>query len=197
VFADSFSILANKTFKTVLPSSEAGNPLKEKRICRSGHSSVLIDKSQIAILGGMYGKSYSGDILLLNTETMVLDKIEVVPKLPPRAFGSATLVNGEFIVLFGGNRSVDRVRDDVVVIRISDWSWEEKKVAGEGPSARCGHCTIDIGDGKVLIYGGWNAEDDEERFFDDMFNSSLMLRTLELALSSANKARSSSISPGR
>lgn len=95
---------------------------------------------------------------------------------PPsaRTYHSAVAV-GDRVIIFGGNDAKKSFNSVHVLQKagVADtWTWFHPCVVGTPPQARTGHSATLVGDSKILIFGGWDPQQEgpqATRVFDDSF----------------------------
>lgn len=104
---------------------------------------------------------------------------------PPsaRTYHSAVAVGDDQIVYFGGNDS-SKSFNAVHVLTKSEkksgeatWSWSHPSVAGVPPQARTGHSATLLENGKILIFGGWDPQRDDDNASATVFDDAFLLDT--------------------
>lgn len=66
-------------------------------------------------------------------------------------------------VVFGGNDE-ERCFNDVHVLDVSQdtWAWLQPVIVGTSPSRRCGHSATAVSGRHIVIYGGWDPQEDTD-----------------------------------
>ena len=125
---------------------------------RGGHASVLV-RSQVYVFGGeeTNTKKLRNDLYVydLHSSTWTLAETKGEPP-SPRSAHSMTVLDGKYIVVFGGG-SVSRCFNDVHVLDTQSLEWFEPEVVGEeAPEPRAGHASVLMSGNRYVIIGGGN-----------------------------------------
>ncbi|KAJ7531669.1 hypothetical protein O6H91_14G053500 [Diphasiastrum complanatum] len=129
---------------------------------RSGHTAVKVNKTLVAVFGGLVEKKFLQDLVVLDTENNVWfqpectgggDDALVGPC--PRAFHVAVAIDCHMFI-FGGRSGRKRL-GDFWMLDTDTWQWAELSGYGELPPARDFAAGASVGNGKIVIYGGWDG----------------------------------------
>ncbi|EFJ22723.1 hypothetical protein SELMODRAFT_416466 [Selaginella moellendorffii] len=137
---------------------------------RSGHTATRIRKTHVVVFGGLVDKKFLQDLTVLDTENNVWFQPECsgsgsdgVAGPCPRAFHVAIAMDCNLFV-FGGRCGRKRL-GDFWVLDTDTWQWSELTGFGELPCARDFAAGASVGNGKIVIYGGW----DGSKWLSDVF----------------------------
>ncbi|GLT38530.1 hypothetical protein SLA2020_127740 [Shorea laevis] len=131
---------------------------------RWGHSACY-SNGIVYVFGGCCGGLHFSDVLMLNLNTMIWDKMETTGRGPgPRDSHSAVLVENKMIV-FGGTNGLKKV-NDLHVLDLVSKEWIQPEGKGTSPSPRESHTATLIGDDKLLIFGG--SGEGEANYLNDL-----------------------------
>lgn len=100
---------------------------------------------------------------------------------PPsaRTYHSAVAV-GESIIYFGGNDAKKSFNSVHVLKKKGEsdiWTWFHPCVVGTPPQARTGHSATLVDGSKILIFGGWDPQREDELVATSVFNDGFLLNT--------------------
>ncbi|CAM6115349.1 unnamed protein product [Calypogeia fissa] len=137
-----------------------GNPPSS----RSGHTATRVGKSGglIVVFGGLVEKRFLQDLNVLDTESMQWFEPEctgsgenghVGPS--PRAFHVSVAIDCHLFI-FGGRSGRKRL-GDFWMLDTDTWQWAELSGYGDLPPAREFAAGVSVGNGKIVIYGGWDG----------------------------------------
>ncbi|KAL2623041.1 hypothetical protein R1flu_003246 [Riccia fluitans] len=137
---------------------------------RSGHTAVRVGKSLLAVFGGLVEKKFLNDLNVLDTETMQWYRPECTGSgesghigPSPRAFHVSVAIDCHLFI-FGGRCGRKRL-GDFWMLDTDTWQWAELSGYGELPPPREFAAGASVGNGKIVIYGGW----DGERWLSDVY----------------------------
>ncbi len=128
---------------------------------RSGHAMVSIGGDQALLFGGYAGGIFLGDTwvydLSANTWT------EMVPAVAPSARWSHALayLGGDQVLLFGGSSDGSNFLGDTWTYDLSANTWTQRTPVS-APSWRYHHAMAPVGDGIVLLFGGYDGTYSDE-----------------------------------
>ena len=89
----------------------------------------------------------------------------------PRYLCSDVMV-GESVYLFGGFCKVSRRSlNDMYRFDLRQMTWHELFCTGDVPPKRNAACMVDIGDNKIILFGGTNCQEDQ--IYNDLFQLDL------------------------
>eukprot|EP00164_Ancoracysta_twista_P001475 GFYU01001925.1.p1 GENE.GFYU01001925.1~~GFYU01001925.1.p1 ORF type:complete len:604 (-),score=184.61 GFYU01001925.1:301-2112(-) len=145
---------------------ETQGELPSKRV---GHTATLAGNKMI-VFGGCEESDVWTDnkVYVLNIETWTWFVPEVRGEVPsPRSAHSATVVNGNKMIVYGGIDGKQRL-DDLYVLDTDTWTWQCPFTTGVVPPGRSSHTATLVRD-KLAIYGGWCMDDDGDRCVDDLY----------------------------
>ncbi|KAJ3449531.1 serine/threonine-protein kinase edr1 [Anaeramoeba flamelloides] len=138
---------------------------------RHGHTMNVISKHQMCLFGG-YNFSqgdcdFYNDLHLLDFETMNWKEIECTGDVPKsRDKHTLTCIGRNQYLLFGGH-NFDQYFSEVHILDVHTQKWMLPEIRGrQRPMARDGHTTIEIGDGRILLWGGSSGG---ENFLKDLW----------------------------
>ena len=142
------------------------------------HSCVMYNNRKMIIFGGFGGEKRLNDVWVFDTETRCWEQPHPAgfwEGLPAcRGAHSANLKDHKMIVFggYGGNGYGRTDFNDIHVLDVRNWKWEELEAGGERPEPRSGHqaCIVEE---KLFIIGGWNSA----KQFDDIHILDLQLNT--------------------
>ncbi|KAL3690971.1 hypothetical protein R1sor_004622 [Riccia sorocarpa] len=130
---------------------------------RSGHTAVKVGKSLLAYFGGLMEKKFLNDLTVLDTETMQWYQPECTGSgesghigPSPRAFHVSVAIDCHLFI-FGGRCGRKRL-GDFWMLDTDTWQWAELSGYGELPPPREFAAGASVGNGKIVIYGGWDGE---------------------------------------
>lgn len=128
---------------------------------RSGHSAVRAGKTYVLVFGGLVDKKFLNDLTVYHIENKVwfqpnctgTGSENVGPG--PRAFHVAVAIDCHMFI-FGGRSGRNRL-GDFWMLDTDIWQWAELTGYGDVPSARDFAAGASIGNGKIVLYGGWDG----------------------------------------
>jgi len=137
-------------------------------IGRAGHTATSASKNKLVIFGGRrvgQGQgALTGDVNVLNTDSMKWSNPQIKGSCPPREFHSATTVR-EKIYIFGGHTGNNFV-NDLFTFDFDTQSWNQAVTSGMPPAARRGHTLCQSEDGRNLwLFGGY----DGTKYLNDLY----------------------------
>ncbi|XP_074372501.1 uncharacterized protein LOC141713127 isoform X2 [Apium graveolens] len=124
-------ILNTETFAWKRAETSGAPPSK-----RDGHT-CSVWKNKLIVIGGLdLDGFYQSDVHILDTDSLVWEKLNTSGQLlPPRA-GHTAVVLGKNLFVFGGFWDEENVFDDVHMLDVETGFWTKVTPTGEGPSAR-------------------------------------------------------------
>ncbi|KAG6622173.1 Rab9 effector protein [Phytophthora cinnamomi] len=128
------------------------------------------------------GRNRQSSVHILDTDDWNWKAAHPQGKPPSaRTYHSAVAVGDNQIVYFGGNDS-SKSFNAVHVLKKSEkktgeatWSWFHPSVIGVPPQARTGHSATLLENRKVLIFGGWDPQRDDENASTTVFDDAFLL----------------------
>ncbi len=150
---------------------EIQDSLKPK--ARYNHSIAYLEEGKVIMYGGGYevrGEIESlSDLWVFDINSMMWSQVEVDGEKPEeRQLHSMTNIGKGKILMFGGVRWGKPV-NDVWVYDYNSNSWSEILIEGISPSERGGQDISYIGDGKVILFGGYFVRNDIYAFPDSVW----------------------------
>ncbi|KAL8008331.1 putative AAA+ ATPase domain, dynein heavy chain region D6 P-loop domain, immunoglobulin-like protein [Plasmopara halstedii] len=141
------------------------------------HSAILF-KKDILIFGGFAAEKRLNDLWIFDTEQKIWEQKyaqsfwEGLPQC--RGAHSATLVGDKMYVFggYGGNGFGRTDFNDLHVLDLHSFKWQEVQTEGEKPEPRSGHQTCLVNQ-RLLVIGGWNSF----KQFQDIFIVDLPTKT--------------------
>lgn len=128
---------------------------------RSGHSVVKVGKSYVLVFGGLVDKKFLNDLTVYDIENKVWFQpscsgtgVEYVGP-SARAFHVAVAIDCHMFIL--GGRSGRNRLGDFWMLDTDIWQWAELTGYGDPPSARDFAAGAAVGNGKIVVYGGWDG----------------------------------------
>ncbi|BBN13141.1 hypothetical protein MPTK1_6g01150 [Marchantia polymorpha subsp. ruderalis] len=129
---------------------------------RSGHTAIKVGKSLLAVFGGLVDKKFLNDLVVLDTDTLQWFKPECTGNgesghigPSPRAFHVCVAIDCHLFI-FGGRCGRKRL-GDFWMLDTDTWQWAELSGYGELPPPREFAAGASVGNGKIVIYGGWDG----------------------------------------
>ncbi|KAM3590662.1 uncharacterized protein V6R79_014048 [Siganus canaliculatus] len=137
----------------------AEGPTPEARI---GHTAVYDpDSKRIFVFGGSKNKKWFNDVHILDTQSWKWTMVEAQGKVPPLAYHSCSMFQGELFVLGGvfpcPNPEPDGCSDSLYIFDPHLSIWYQPIVTGEAPSPRSGHSACVMQERKIYVFGGWDT----------------------------------------
>ncbi|CAJ1086418.1 kelch repeat-containing protein isoform X1 [Xyrichtys novacula] len=137
----------------------AEGPTPEARI---GHTAIYDpDSRRIFVFGGSKNKKWFNDVHILDTQSWKWTMIEAQGKVPPLAYHSCSMFQGELFVLGGvfpcPNPEPDGCSDSLYIFDPNLSIWYQPIVTGDKPSPRSGHSACVIQERKIYVFGGWDT----------------------------------------
>eukprot|EP00249_Psilotum_nudum_P018031 c26606_g1_i1 orf=196-1587(+) len=129
---------------------------------RSGHSAVKVGRSFVLVFGGLVEKKFLNDLTVYDID----NKVWFQPKCTgsgigghvgpsERAFHVAVSIDCHMFI-FGGRSGRKRL-GDFWMLDTDIWQWSELTGYGYLPSARDFAAGASLGNGKLVLYGGWDG----------------------------------------
>lgn len=142
------------------PGDFAGDPPSD----RSGHSAVRVKGNRVVVFGGLYEKKFLHDLHVLDIEKKLWFQPEctgiaaeegglVGPSA--RAFHVSVAIDCNMFI-FGGRFGRKRL-GDFWMLDTETWQWVELTGYGDLPPPRDFAAGASVGNGKLVIYGGWDG----------------------------------------
>lgn len=148
---------------------------------RYGHSMNLLPDGRIVMFGGVSVSEqapiphYHGDLIELDTESMVWSQPHVTGDHPTARYGHTLAhLDAQHAVLFGGwgaggiqsgggairkRRNHPGNADSLIVIEtdVGNMRWQIPFVGGKPPADKFGHTCTQVGNA-IFVFGGWNGQ---------------------------------------
>jgi len=130
---------------------------------RQWHTATYLPERQLLIsFGGetvTKGKVTSeSKVMVLDTEIMLWYPPTVTGDIPSSRSGhTATVLDRNLVVVFGGVKG-RKWLNTVNVLDCTVWKWSAIKALGSAPPPRSYHTAVALGDNRILIMGGNNAD---------------------------------------
>ncbi|KAF1328822.1 Rab9 effector protein, partial [Globisporangium splendens] len=148
-------------------------------MARSGHTCTVVG-NDIVVFGGSRGRNRQSSVHVLDSDTWHWKTVKIDGKPPSaRTYHSAVAV-GDSIVYFGGNdakKSFNSVHVLKKKANSDTWTWFHPCVVGTPPQARTGHSATLIKGSKILIFGGWDPQREDEAVATSVFDDAFILNT--------------------
>ena len=140
---------------------------------RGNHTTSLIEKTFLCVMGGRDSTQYFGDTHMLDTETMTWSQIRAHsnPAAPTRLCSHLAAgiqsVPSYYLFSYGGQTSKDKSRTewsyrdkvDVLDCRSMTWMAAPKLVLGDAPAPREDAAwAFDYKTAKLIMFGGWSND---------------------------------------
>lgn len=130
---------------------------------RSGHSAVRVSGNRVVVFGGLHEKKFLQDVVVLDIDNKVWYEPECMGSgdgqamvgPSPRAFHVAVAI-GCHMFVFGGRSGRKRL-GDFWMLDTDTWEWVELSGYGDLPPPRDFAAGASVGNGKLVIYGGWDG----------------------------------------
>ncbi|CAM9138874.1 unnamed protein product [Lampetra planeri] len=137
----------------------AEGPTPDARI---GHTAVYDpDSKRIFVFGGSKNKKWFNDVHILDTQSWKWTMVEAQGKVPPLAYHSCSMFQGELFVLGGvfpcPNPEPDGCSDSLYIFDPHLSIWYQPIVTGDKPSPRSGHSACVMQERKIYVFGGWDT----------------------------------------
>ncbi|XP_014190792.1 kelch repeat-containing protein isoform X1 [Haplochromis burtoni] len=137
----------------------AEGPTPEARI---GHTAIYDpDSRRIFVFGGSKNKKWFNDVHILDTQSWKWTMVEAQGKVPPLAYHSCSMFQGELFVLGGvfprPNPEPDGCSDSLYIFDPRLSIWYQPIVTGDKPSPRSGHSACVMQERKIYVFGGWDT----------------------------------------
>ncbi|XP_006802505.1 kelch repeat-containing protein isoform X1 [Neolamprologus brichardi] len=137
----------------------AEGPTPEARI---GHTAIYDpDSRRIFVFGGSKNKKWFNDVHILDTQSWKWTMVEAQGKVPPLAYHSCSMFQGELFVLGGvfprPNPEPDGCSDSLYIFDPRLSIWYQPIVTGDKPSPRSGHSACVMQARKIYVFGGWDT----------------------------------------
>ena len=150
-----YFIHLNLIFVKIIEMKEWVRPMNCSSISRAWHSAVHVPLTKsLIVFGGERSTEKEdftklSDIMVLETDIYLWYPPAVSGNAPcPRSGHSSVLMNGDEVVVFGGNKG-RKWYNDIYVLETDTWHWKEIKPIGDGPKERNYHTATVIGDRMV------------------------------------------------
>ena len=147
--------------------SHWSKPINCESLPRTWHSATYLEEKNILLVFGGE-RNIAGtpevlaDIMVLDTEIFLWYPPAVSGKPPsPRAGHSASLIHQEgsaLVVVFGGVRG-RKWQNSLHVLDTERWHWNQPRIAGIAPPARCYHSATVANEGSCIVIFGGNDGD--------------------------------------
>ncbi|CAI5668499.1 unnamed protein product [Oreochromis niloticus] len=151
--------LCTEDMSWVAAETLAEGPTPEARI---GHTAVYDpDSRRIFVFGGSKNKKWFNDVHILDTQSWKWTMVEAQGKVPPLAYHSCSMFQGELFVLGGvfprPNPEPDGCSDSLYIFDPRLSIWYQPIVTGDKPSPRSGHSACVMQERKIYVFGGWDT----------------------------------------
>uniref|UniRef100_A0A669B2I0 Kelch repeat-containing protein n=1 Tax=Oreochromis niloticus TaxID=8128 RepID=A0A669B2I0_ORENI len=151
--------LCTEDMSWVAAETLAEGPTPEARI---GHTAVYDpDSRRIFVFGGSKNKKWFNDVHILDTQSWKWTMVEAQGKVPPLAYHSCSMFQGELFVLGGvfprPNPEPDDCSDSLYIFDPRLSIWYQPIVTGDKPSPRSGHSACVMQERKIYVFGGWDT----------------------------------------
>ncbi|KAL4006502.1 lactadherin [Sarotherodon galilaeus] len=151
--------LCTEDMSWVAAETLAEGPTPEARI---GHTAIYDpDSRRIFVFGGSKNKKWFNDVHILDTQSWKWTMVEAQGKVPPLAYHSCSMFQGELFVLGGvfprPNPEPDGCSDSLYIFDPRLSIWYQPIVTGDKPSPRSGHSACVMQERKIYVFGGWDT----------------------------------------
>ncbi|XP_030578599.1 kelch repeat-containing protein isoform X2 [Archocentrus centrarchus] len=151
--------LCTEDMSWVAAETLAEGPTPDARI---GHTSIYDpDSRRIFVFGGSKNKKWFNDVHILDTQSWKWTMVEAQGKVPPLAYHSCSMFQGELFVLGGvfprPNPEPDGCSDSLYIFDPRLSIWYQPIVTGDKPSPRSGHSACVMQERKIYVFGGWDT----------------------------------------
>ncbi|XP_022061450.1 kelch repeat-containing protein [Acanthochromis polyacanthus] len=151
--------LCTEDLSWVAAETLAEGPTPEARI---GHTAIYDpDSKRIFVFGGSKNKKWFNDVHILDTQSWKWTMVEARGNVPPLAYHSCSMFQGELFVLGGvfprPNPEPDGCSDSLYIFDPQLSIWYQPIVTGDQPSPRSGHSACVMQERKIYVFGGWDT----------------------------------------
>ncbi|KAK6123931.1 hypothetical protein DH2020_042328 [Rehmannia glutinosa] len=130
-----------------------GEPVE--RLFLWGHSACTLNQKKIIIFGGFGGigrHARRNDLLILDTDSGVMDIISAAGAPSPRLGHTSSLI-GDFLYLIGGRADPMNILNEVWVYNMAKKEWKLLQCSGSFFPPRHRHTAVVVGS-KIYVFGG-------------------------------------------
>jgi hypothetical protein len=126
---------------------------------RAGHAMSYVADNIVIMFGGSGSSGYLNDIWIFDSSTNTWTLANTGTSPLARAYHSMTYIGDDKVMMFGGEDADGNPLNDTWIFDLSDKSWDEIVINSTTiPSARNRHSMAYIGDEKVMMFGGSDAD---------------------------------------
>ena len=132
----------------------------QKPACLVNASVTYCGNDQIYAFGGFdqFTDEVYNHVLRLNLQTLKWDLVDNYGDIPGVRMGhSASLWNGNKLLVYGGENEHREYLSDVVILDLNDHHWTQPEVTGPIPKGRARHAAV-IYEDKLFVIGGLTGE---------------------------------------
>lgn len=126
---------------------------------RYGHCAHILGSKMFVFGGKGPGETVYKDCFCLDLLEWIWIAVKAISNVPFARFGHASEVVGKKIVIHGGWNGKE-VFDDLWIFNTETYSWSQPKTTGFGPSRRYGHTLTLTPNGRLLVFGGAQLDED-------------------------------------
>ncbi|KAI3456455.1 hypothetical protein Pfo_013118 [Paulownia fortunei] len=130
-----------------------GEPVE--RLFLWGHSACILNQKKIIIFGGFGGigrHARRNDLLILDTESGIMDILAAAGAPSPRLGHTSSLI-GDFIYVIGGRADPMNILNEVWVFSMAKKEWKLLQCSGSFFPPRHRHTAVVVGS-KIYVFGG-------------------------------------------
>ncbi|XP_051125292.1 tRNA wybutosine-synthesizing protein 2/3/4 isoform X2 [Andrographis paniculata] len=141
-----------------------GEPVE--RLFLWGHSACVLDKEKVAVFGGFGGfgrHARRNDLLLIDTESGIVDVV-CVARAPSPRLGHTSSVIGDFMYVIGGRAGPTNILNEVWVFSKAKKEWKLLQCSGSFFPPRHRHAAAVV-DSKIYVFGGIHNDETLSSFY--------------------------------